>query len=573
MTAAAKRDARLNVGNMFGRLDTAVSSSYAHDKVPGWIEKHTYLGGRNFSFKGHEYQLDILKSEKRVQYVKKCSQVGVSEIMVRKALAVSYMIPDFSTIITQPTTGAASMFSRTRLDPTIANAPLLKDALDSNVDSSELKKIGTSYIYIRGTFSQNAAISIPAHYLVHDEVDFSDQDALTSFQSRLTHSPYKWQTHFSTPTLPKFGIDGLFQNSNRWFKFCKCNHCNHQFIPSYLTDVIVPGFNDDILMIDKGRLAFTRWREAYLACPKCKKQPDLGEQYREMVCENPNEQHEADGYQVSPFDAPSFISVQDLMSTRTRYERTTDFVNFSLGLCQEDHLSGIQEADLDMMLAAYSGNLVGNVIGIDMGQTIHYAVAGIDGGSTMDFGELGTINFKRIDEELTKLVARTNPIAIVMDALPFTETVVRLQRLFPNLYAGLYVNAAGLRAFKMMDEEEDKTKAILDERQININRDIALDFLMEDIRGMRVGVNPAQDHNTILSWRKQMRDMRRLRYGDPKKPDNERYRWVKSKDKNDHFHHAMLYAWVASKLRLAMAPRVILPTTSLISKFKVKRSL
>lgn len=566
---------RIDADGIFGRLDTAVSSNYSQDRVPGWISKHTFLGGKPFSFEGHEYQLDILKSKKPVQFVKKCSQVGVSEVLVRKVLAVSYMIPDFATIVTQPTTKQASVFSRTRLDPVIEGSKLLKSARDASMDSGELKKIGTSYIYIRGTFSQNAAISIPAHYLVHDEVDFSDQDALTSYQSRLTHSSYKWQTHFSTPTLPKFGVDGLFQNSNRWFRHCKCSHCNHWFIPSYTEHVRVPGYNDDILLIDKAKLVFTRWREAYLACPKCGKRPDLAEKYRELVCENPDEQHVADGFQVSPFDAPSFITVQDLMVTRTRYERVTDFVNFSLGLCQEDHLSGIQEQDLDLMLANYSGKLVGNVIGLDMGQTIHYSVAGIDGHNTMDFGEIGTMSFKKLDEELAKLVARVRPIAMVMDAMPYTETVLRLQRIYPQLYAGLYVNAQGLRAFRMMDEEEDKTQAIMDERQININRDIALDFLMEDIRAACIGMNPTQSEEVIKSWRRQMRDMRRLRVGAPAhSPDNERYRWVKSKDKNDHYHHSMLYAWVASKLRLAMAPRVqVVTAANLVRKFKLKVAL
>jgi hypothetical protein len=576
MPAGRKPDVewRLDENSMFDRMNMAVGTSFSHEAVPKWISEKTYINGNKYSFVDHEYQLKILASKKPEQYTKKCSQLGISELKVRRVLALCYMIPHFSAILTLPTASFASMFAKTRIDPVIRESEPLREAVVGNNDSSELKQIGSSLLYIRGTFTQNAAISVPADMLLHDEVDFSDQDALTSFQSRLTHSKLKWKMKTSTPTVPRYGIDDEFKNSNRWFNFVRCCHCNHQFIPSYKDHVVVPGFTGDIFSLDKSKLPRTRWREAYLACPKCKKRPDLSLDFREWVCENNDEQHNADGTQLSPFDAPGFITVQDLMISRTSYKRLTDFINFGLGQTDEDELSGIQPADLDMMEMVYMPGLVGCVLGIDMGTTCHVSECYIDAGDHLMQRKVHRINYKELDKELDRIVQRCRPIAMVMDSQPYTETVYRLQQKYRNLYASVYVKAKGMRPYRMLDEEEDKVDALFDERQINVNRNIALDFLMEDIRAGIVGNDPMQPKEDREEFRDHMRDMRRVRQmSNLNSPDTEQFAWVKSKIEIDHMHHALLYAWVAAKLRLAARPIIQVSSLQFMSRMKMKTTL
>lgn len=553
----------------FERMETGAANNYDPEKVPGWIEKNTFLGGKPFSFVDHEYQLRILQSKKRTQYTKKCSQLGISELKLRRALALCDMIPHFSLILTLPTSSFASIFCKTRIDTVISESPRLKDSLNSNNDNTELKQLGTSLLYIRGTFAQNSAISVPADALYHDEVDFSDQEVLGSYQSRLTHSRWKFRMETSTPTVSGFGIDLRFASSNRSYNLCKCNHCNHDFIPNYLEHVEVPGFDGDILTLDKARLHKTRWREAKLRCPRCKKVPDLSPAHRRWVVENPDEHHEADGTQLSPFDAPAFITVQDLMISRTNYKRPVDFINFALGQCAEDSLSGIQNEDLELMERVYVPGLVGRVVGVDMGTTCHVVVAGIDAGDALMVQELHEVDYRQLDEFLLALKKRVRPIAWVMDTQPYTETVYRLQRKIKNLYGSLYVNSASMRPYRLLDEEQDKSEALLDERQINTNRNVALDFLMEDIRAGYVGADSSLEHWEAM--KKHLRDMRRVRAEAKKNsPDTERFIWQKSADGVDHFHHALLYAWLAAKLRLAARPTIVLPPAAILRSFKLK---
>lgn len=550
-----------------------VSGEYSPETLMQWLERNTTIQGMKFSFKDHEYQARILQSKKRLQYTKKCSQLGITELKVRRLLATCYMIPHFNAMLTFPTESMANEQAKSRVDPVIDGSPALLQSRVTSKDSSSLKGIGSSQLFIRGTYSKNAAISVPVDLLGIDELDFSDPEVIGSLDSRQTHSKYKWRMETSTPTLPNFGIDRRMQSSNRFFNFCKCHHCNHQFIPSYTEHVVVPGYTDDILLLGEGRLHKTRWTEAYLMCPRCGKVPDLSPQYREWVCENPDEQHPADGFQLSPFDAPAYITVQDLLQGRLQYWRIADFVNFRLGHCYTDEQSGIQEEDLDLMLARSTGRLGAKVLGVDMGTDCHWVLAQSDGVNRIDIEKIGSIHFKDLDRDLTALIQRESPRAIVMDGVPYTPEVFRFQQRFRNLYASLYVNASGMRPYRLLDEEEDKSEALFDERQINVNRDVALDMLMEDIRAGQVGLNPSIPEDELALYRKHLQDMRRVRKDVPKnQPDREGFRWAKSREGQapDHYHHATLYAWIAARIKTAARSGIVLSPSSMVMGVRAK---
>ena len=83
-------------------------------------------------------------------------------------LAMLHLFPGSTAIYTLPTTSFARQFTRTRVDPVIEASPLLKGMVPADNDSSELKQIGHSFLYVRGSFGQKAAISVPAGFDEHD---------------------------------------------------------------------------------------------------------------------------------------------------------------------------------------------------------------------------------------------------------------------------------------------------------------------------------------------------------------------------------------------------------------------
>ncbi len=530
--------------NHIERLRATVLSRFTAGQVPDWLIKHTKIDGRPFSFKNHEYQEVILRDDSQEKVIIKPSQVGLSEISVRTALALANIISPYTIAYTLPTAGFASMFVKTRLDPVIATSPYAKDALNTAVDNSEVKMFGESFLHFRGCAAGNAAISIPVDHLIHDEVDFSDQEVLSQYESRITHSEYKRKTKLSTPTLPDFGIDAEFKASRRHINLVKCNHCNHWFEPDYYRHVRVPGFTEDLRTITKGLLPRIRWQEAALHCPSCGGVPSLQPEHREFVCENPTENHVAAGFRVSPFDAPNIITCASLIKTSTNYKRVQDFVNFGLGKAMEDKDASFLKEELDALFvnADQAGHM--RVIGLDLGITNHLFVADVGSDDSMLIIHAERIPVGSLRTRLTELSLRFNASVIVSDSQPYTETIIGMQANLQNLFGAIYVRSKAVELYttKIQEGDEQKGKELV--RQVTINRDKAFDALMQDARNGMIAFCQTPEKELIVEH---MMDMKRGKIFDD---SNEIiYTWKKSALGNDHYHHALLYTYIAARLK------------------------
>lgn len=529
------------------RLRAMVLSRFSVTDVPEWLIKHTRSPknlGAPFTFKDREYQLAILKDPSQEKVVIKPSQVGISEITLRAALALANIVTPYSIAYTLPTAGFASLFVKTRLDPIIATSPYLKDALNPSLDNSEVKGFGDSMIYFRGCAAGNAAISIPVDHLIHDEIDFSDPEVLTQYESRITASEYKRKMKLSTPTLPDYGIDAEFKHSRRHFNLVKCNHCNHWFVPDYYKHVRIPDFHEDLRSITKASLPHIRWQDAALHCPSCGNAPSLQKEHREYVCENPTENHVAAGYQVTPFDAPNIVTIPSLVKTSTNYARPQDFVNFGLGLAMEDKDATFTREELEAVFVKSGSAAPMYVIGADLGLTCHIHVGAVGAD-----GDVLVVHSERIKvgEFRTRLVALSlewNASVIVSDSQPYTETIIGMQPNMSNLWGAVYVTSTTLELFnvRVQDAEELKGKELV--RQVNINRDKNFDAYMHAVRSGMIAFVDGPEKELIIQ---QHLDMKRVKTFD--RAGEIVYTWRKSPLGNDHYHHAMGYLFVASKLK------------------------
>lgn len=559
------------------RVRAAVTRAHSLTTMADWICENTYLRGEPFTFLGHEFQETIARDPSRQKNIRKCAQVGLSELSGRTALALANVLESSTTIYTLPTADFAKTFVKTRIDPIISTSPALKMALNNTADNTQIKQFGTSFVYFKGTIGQSAAISVPADALIHDEVDFSDQTVMSSYESRTIHSPYKIKYKFSTPTVDGFGISSEFETSRRFVNFCKCAHCAHWFLPSYFSDVRIPGWKgEDKKEITKEKLQHLRWQEAYTACPACDKEVDLSPEHRAWVCENPTENHEASGYQVQPFDAPGVITASYLVEASTKYDRWVDFVNFGLGLPAQDKETALTKDDIDR---CYVETLVpgffAHVMGIDMGLTCHIVVAGIDATEKRMAVHTERVPLPQLEKRKKELQAHWRVGLTVMDSQPYADTLMRLQRLDQNLYGAVYVTSKDLAVYgvKKTEEKEDaldgEKKAGAGEereRQVNINRNKAFDALMDSVR---IGnwLFRADENRELMT--KHLTDMKRIK--DFTREKEISYVWQKSTKGEDHFHHALLYAEIAARMRGISASSLILPV--FLGKFPVKRQL
>ena len=543
------------------RLRAASDRAKSIGETSRWIAENTYINGKPYSYRNHEYQQRILDSEAQETVIRKCSQVGITELSVRKAIAMCAILRNFTVIYTLPTASFAATISKTRINPILNESPQLR-SLIGETDNVEVKQIGLSNLYLKGAASSNAPISTPADMLIHDEWDASCPEILSQYQSRLTHSEYKLKTKLSTPTIPGKGIDEQFQNSKRHFLFCKCNHCNHQFIPDYYEHVQIPGFTGDLRDITKASLHTVAYHEAHLACPNCGKNPDLSPQYREWVCENPDENRIADGFQVSPFDAPALITPAYLVEASTNYANVADFVNFNLGLPYYSQESVLSPDEMSGVITRDGFGYATHVMGIDLGKTCHVVVAGVNWDGSMQVVLAEEVALQELRQKVKELRLKYRVRVGVIDSLPYTDTVLALQAEWPDLWASVYSTFRGVELFQTKARDENSNTGLQELRQINVARDRTFDALMAFIRSGQFAKKSCPNDDLYV---KHCTDMRRVKdYS--KRLQEVTFKWVKSEQGADHFWFATSYAFLAKHiLGTARSSEIILPILSSIT--------
>lgn len=549
----------------FNRVKEGANNVHSLHNLSGWISKYTFIEGKHFSYLDHEYQKDIIDDPARTLLVNKCAQTGLSEIFARWGMAACATQDNFTLIWTFPSTSDAERFTKARLDPMINASPELTRAISKTINSVELKQFNSnSFSYIRGTISDTGALSVPADLLIHDELDRSDMDNISAYVSRLQHKPTKMRRLFSTPTVAKYGISLECETAKRKHQMWKCSHCNHHFLPSYEEDVHIPGFNGQKKEITKTTIKDIDYRSARLLCPKCKQEPDSDIAYRSWVVENPQDNYEKVAYYVSPFCAPKILVPSYLVHASTEFGKYSEFQNQALGLTAEDKEESLTETDIRRMLV--NAELVDSgvhYLGADMGLTCHLTVSRLAPTGELLVVHREKVNYVVFEQRRRDLISKYRISTSVHDMFPYTDLVRRVTDFDPNAYGAIYVDKLSTETHYVKEQEETPEEGKLNVRAVMVNRDVALDELMADIKAGKILVKEQADAEEFVAH---LRDMKRVKAFD--KHGGIRYRWKKTQGE-DHWHHSLLYSYIACKLRGAVqAPSGALG--SLLSKFRLR---
>lgn len=527
------------------RIKSAVRSSFGLHNLDTWIEQHTRLNGKPYTFKGYEYQIPILRDSARKSIIVKPAQVGLSELAYRWAVASCCVVEDYTCIYIFPSSSDAERNSKTRINPMIAESPELLRLIDKEMDNSEIKKFGrNSFLMFRGTKSSTAALSTPANALITDEFDKCDIDVATTYVSRLQNRPHKIQKLFSTPTIEKFGVAKEAETATRMKHFCTCNHCNHKFLPDYFNDVKVPGWNRGLEEITKNNINTTRWREAVLLCPNCGSDPQLDHSRMEFVSENASDNHDANAWFVNPFSCHSVISPSYLVQVSTQFSRYSEFKNQALGLTAEEKNESITVADMEM--AQRFPDLQSSefhVMGADMGITCHVVIGRITSDGTYAVVHRQRIHYTQYEEETAKLCAKYRVVLQVADSQPYLDLITRICKRRPHAWGAMFVTSKSPHMFTLTEQEGDVKEGKLALRLVKVNRTAALDGLLGIIKDGKLAV---QSSDIDAEYTQQMMSLKRVQKFSS---DGELiYAWAKT-DEKDHFHFATLYFYLAAQMR------------------------
>lgn len=441
----------LHTSNLVARLQNRYSIDRIDMTMSNWIEENTRLKKKPFSFADYYFQKEIVDDMHPNLDVMKCSQVGLTEVQLRKALAFVNRYNGVKAIFTLPNEKMFKRVSKTRLQPIVQQSPVFNPEGSGDwTRSMDLMQFDQSFLYITGA-TEGDATSIDADAVFNDEVDLTNQQMLALFNSRMQNSSHRLSQRFSTPTHVGFGIDKGYSESDQREYMCRCSACNHWNIPEVTRSFLhLPGLPDDmeeIWHLDAKHMPLLDLDAAYVMCERCHAPLDLDNpEMRSWVARYAERSKFAHGYFVRPF-VTSRLDIEYVLSQLLKYKQR-DFIrgwhNTVLGQAYTDGNSRLSEVDIKANFQGPSDIPFNStdplVIGIDAGLTCHVTIGKLTSQGPV-IAKFLTVGADDLVGWVEDFCEGHNVVTGSMDRFPYTPTAnavfeVSKGKIFPVEYRG-----------------------------------------------------------------------------------------------------------------------------------------
>jgi len=458
--------------------------------------------GTPIEFVDHSFLIDPYLDNTEIQAIKKCAQIGWSTLSIIRSFHLA-RFAGANIIHTFPSRSITRDFVVPKVDPLIEKNPILKSMI--GLDSRYLKQIGDRFIYYRGTWEQTEAISISASILINDEYDRSNPKVLRTYKSRLDDAKREnpqlgWEWRFSNPTVPGYGVDQLWQESDQKHWFVKCRHCGYDWYLKFPENI---DFNRKLRIcsrchkeIGKEELKNGRWVKKYF-------------------------NRDVSGYWISQMFVP-WITAGKIIKDSEGDEEV--FHNFTLGLPFVSKETGVtREVIIRCMAPGYNRrNEV--AIGVDNGVEKHYVVGNRAG--IFEYGK--TKDWKDIENLRNKYNAY-----MVIDANPYPTIPMRLVNQYPGkVYIHYYQKDTTGMGVVRWDHDEGLVKS---------DRTKVIDAVVAELNAKDILFNltSTQLEEFIYHCEQVYRQIEMSKKG------IRRPVWKTIEGRPDHFLHALIYWRVA----------------------------
>ena len=367
--------------------------------------------GDPLDFKDHPYLIDIYEDTSEEIVIQKSAQTGLSTFAINRAFWFGDT-HNISVIYTFPTVGDATEFSKTRVKPIVRASPHLMSKI-ADVDSVELKQIGESFIYFRGTWTETEALSIDSDLNIHDETDRSKPEIISMYKERLSHSKYGHIIHLSNPSIPQFGINALYHRSDMKKWLVPCSGCGKEQVLRYPDSI-------------KGAPS-----EEIYQCLYCEAEiTDLDRKQGRWQPSNPGAK--ISGYHVTQLIAP-WIGAADIAQKQRDEKWPQTFHNFVLGEPYAGENVPIKRTQLlECVQNTYSLESEGRNthMGVDQGDLLHATIW--KRGEEDDVIRLVWCGVLDSFDELPNLMDRYQVVSCVIDAGPNKHSARRFALQYPG---------------------------------------------------------------------------------------------------------------------------------------------
>lgn len=518
-----------------------------------FLTEKTYINGKLFSFRDHEFQEYICGIVEAnigsTISITKCSQIGLSEIFNRIILSRMAVRPGTSALISFPSKSFSQEVLKTRFAGVIRESPTFRGLINYANDSASVKEFhnGSIMYAVGGSMiakSSTTLLNRPIDTILIDERDRQDPDIISGYRSRMTHTPPEDRLiiNISTPTADSIGIDAEVKESREIHTPWIGCPCGHEFIGDFYTHVVVPGYEEPLVLLTKAKAAKLDLSLAYLECPECKgKLTKENKKTVWRVTHNPEGVRKKIGIVIDPFAAMGFITMPDLVESSTEYTSHVEFMNQGLGKTADRTDSSLSYDSIIFTKKAKAPGI--HVFGLDLGKLCHF----MHGILQPDMGfvhvvESHIVKLTELETFLLDQHQRFIYAAGVVDSQPYTDIVYRLVKRYPRLFSAIYVSPSTPIPEMYRLKMSDKHNEIV--RQVAINKSVVMDSFagsLKDFYTFETGPLDAHIQKHFL-------DMRRVR---DYRFNEMIYKWVKSSKGEDHFWHTGIYLFMATKMALA----------------------
>lgn len=490
-----------------------------------WVKAIWVTGrGTPLDFTSRKYLVQIYQDQHPSIVFMKAAQMGMSE----RGISESVWVPDVlgkNVLYTFPSMAQLQDFVQARIDPVIASSEYLysrTSETDKSLSKIGLKRFGKGHLYLRGSQNEKQIISVDADMVILDERDRFDQDNVPYIDKRLLASDLRWRREISTPTIPGIGIHAAFTESDQRVWQVPCSECGHWQELDFFKNI--------------------DFEKRKLICVKCKS--DKIDRLADGKWEITNPGPDVHGYKINGIYNP-MRSIEELIKEYDKaqtegYSSVQQFYNQVLGYPYEitGQSLGTEEVDackrdFYMPTTKYQKNQV--YLGCDVGvDQLHVCVVEKISDEKMRLLWAGTVrNFFGPMDSLERIVNMYGIKYGVIDKKPETSQVRKMVEMFPGrIYAAGYPNMKfSVKDYYIYDDVR---------YEVQIDRTISLDYLINDIQNQRIEL-PA-NVGMIDGFYDQLLSSVRVTDRN-KKTGVDQARWVEKGA--DHYLHTLNYARIA----------------------------
>ena len=528
-----------------------------------WITLNTKLRNKPFSYAGYEFQKAIVDDMSPNVSVIKCSQIGLTEVQLRKFFGFLKRNTGLSGIFTLPDDNMFRRVSTTRAGPIVNTSPVfnLHAPSDRPIRRTDLYQIEQSYGYFVGN-KESDATSINADLIFHDELDLSDKEMIALFQSRLQGSDYRITQSFSTPTFEGFGIDAGYKASDQHEYLVRCQHCSHHNIPAFNPNFIcLPGLSSDVndlTEIDDEVANRIDLDAAYVKCEKCSNPLNMGDpSLRTWVPRFPGRR--ARGWRVSPFCTPR-LTVPYIVDQLLHYKKQDAlrrFHNTVLGEAYNDSNARLSDAEILAVMksgARQEKPFAPVVVGIDMGITCHIVIMHLGQQHPVAF-EWRQVLADNLVDEVAQILKDYDVVGGCTDRHPYTPLANEIRDMSNGIMMPVeYANTTTAAFISVVKDELDNVS------HVRGNRTMMIDAVAGAVRKRKVEFTGYGSYQSVIQTH--LKEMVRIEKeestggiaSDKLQQWSPPAVWHKLSG-NDHFFHALAYAFYAIKVHDALEYR------------------